>query len=221
MSYVASQTTCHPSTYISTSSFQLLASSLQSSRVEYLIVESTQFSTQKLGSPIATLLLISQLVELQSSYKIFKMDLTRSLRDAFKSAIIFLISTPYNFENINFQGPKRSRILSFSMAETLHIQFAPLHLLVAALDISYGCNTEIDSIEGVAFHYVDNSAMLILIFLSNCDINKCSTNVLTLRSICAQNFLQVKIYRSTTSFQLLPKQYLPITSRYSSTSTKS
>ena len=44
---------------------------------------------------------------------------------------------------------------------------------------------EVDAIEGVAFHYVDNFTMLILVFLSNCDVNKCSTNVLTLRSICA------------------------------------
>ena len=70
------------------------------------------------------------------------MDLARFLRDASKSAITFFlqISIPKNFKNVNFQGPKRSHILSFSMVETLRAQFALFHPLLAALDISCGCN---------------------------------------------------------------------------------
>ena len=53
---------------------------------------------------------------------------------------------------------------------------------------------EVDAIEGVAFHYVDNFTMLILVFLSNCDVNKCSTNVLTLRSIVVKVVVAALFY---------------------------
>ena len=71
------------------------------------------------------------------------------------------------------------------MVETLHTQFAPLHLLLAALDISCGRNChimlEVDALEGVAFYRLNNFAALELVFLPNRDVDECSTDVLTLR----------------------------------------
>ena len=53
---------------------------------------------------------------------------------------------------------------------------------------------EVDAIEGVAFHYVDNFTMLILVFLSNCDVNKCSTNVLLTVRIPIDNSYTILLY---------------------------
>ena len=47
---------------------------------------------------------------------------------------------PKSFKSVDFQGPKRGQILSFSMVETLRAQFAPFRLLLAALDVSRGCD---------------------------------------------------------------------------------
>jgi len=45
---------------------------------------------------------------------------------------------------------------------------------------------EVDAIEGVAFHYINNFPTLKIVFVSTCDINKRSTvNALTLRPACA------------------------------------
>ena len=44
---------------------------------------------------------------------------------------------------------------------------------------------EVDAMEGVAFRYVNRFPTLKIVFLSNRDVDKRSTNALTLRSICA------------------------------------
>ena len=44
---------------------------------------------------------------------------------------------------------------------------------------------EVDALEGVTFYYVNNFAVLELVFLPNCDVDKRSTDVLTLKPACA------------------------------------
>ena len=62
----------------------------------------------------------------------------------------------------------------------LHFIFCWLHWISLVVVI-----LEVDALEGVACYYLNNFAVLELIFLSNRDIDKCFTDVLTLRPACA------------------------------------
>ena len=93
------------------------------------------------------------------------MDLTRSFRDASKSAIYIFFKSPHpkTLKISIFRVPNEVRSSLFPWwklctRSLLHCIFCWLHwtsLMVVIL--------EVDAIEGVAFHYVDNFTMLILV----------------------------------------------------------
>ena len=58
----------------------------------------------------------------------------------------------------------------------LHFIFCWLHLMSLVVVM-----LEVDALEGVAFYRLNNFAALELVFLPNRDVDKCSTDVLTLR----------------------------------------
>ena len=62
----------------------------------------------------------------------------------------------------------------------LHFIFCWLHWISLVVVI-----LEVDALEGVACYYLTNFALLELVFLSNRDIDKCSTDELMLRPACA------------------------------------
>ena len=60
----------------------------------------------------------------------------------------------------------------------LHFIFCWLHWTSLTLMVVI---LEVDALEGVALYHLNNFAVLELVFLPNRDVDKCSTDVLTLR----------------------------------------